>query len=393
VNSPHHTTALAAANNCKACHGSTVDKFDDGHYIPTRAVSNITPGTGDTQCKVAIGNTVVYNNATNTTPGVNPNQCQAGACTACHIPSTAVTPNILSNSANHHNTHLGDMTQGGVGACTWCHTTSGTTLDIRMCETCHGAGSLHNIQFAAAPANTTGYGHIGTNDDCYGCHGYYAKADLAPFQGPTAPTIYTIDGASGLMADAAPLVTITGQSFTNSLDYTDPMSGAVTKFTWKPVVVLSKEDAAGNVLSSVTVTPVSFTDAEIVVQLPALSQGDTVVYVLKTCDINSLTSRSNRKVISAGDPAFYAIIDCVRQGNYLNPETMTCTPASPAPEPTPEPTAAPTPEPTAAPTPEPTVAPTPEPTAAPTPAPTATPAPTKTPRPTATPRPTSRPRK
>ncbi len=70
-------------------------------------------------------------------------------------------------------------------------------------------------------------------------------------------------------------------------------------------------------------------------------------------------------------------------------------PATPTPEPTPEPSAEPTPEPSAEPTPTPSPTPTPEPSPTPTPEPsaepTATPQASATARPTATPAPTPRP--
>lgn len=86
---PHHINTNDAKNrNCKACHGSFVDSYNDGHYVPLYNKSEITPTT----------NFKVFN----ATSGR-----YWGGCFACHQPSAATSPNILSNKDNHHGEILG----------------------------------------------------------------------------------------------------------------------------------------------------------------------------------------------------------------------------------------------------------------------------------------------
>jgi hypothetical protein len=114
-------------------------------------------------------------------------------CEACHQADPTATPKpIFSNADNHHGTGIGatDPLQ-----CNWCHNvTSGIT--IRQCEACHGVKSIHNIQVdtpAAANlgsivpgAENLGYGHIGNDYDCKGCHWSWF-GNSAPFTAATVP--------------------------------------------------------------------------------------------------------------------------------------------------------------------------------------------------------------
>ena len=45
IRRPHHETQAAMDRHCQTCHGSLVDNYDDGHYIPISPVSNMTPDT------------------------------------------------------------------------------------------------------------------------------------------------------------------------------------------------------------------------------------------------------------------------------------------------------------------------------------------------------------
>ncbi|WP_306535952.1 IPT/TIG domain-containing protein [Geobacter sp.] len=258
ISSPHHVTTQAQQQNCQACHGSLIDNPGDGHFIPTYAKSSVTP------------NTKWFGN--------NPNDPKTyGGCAVCHQADLTTTPRpILSNQDTHHGTGIGfPPSQTGlpmqVGDCSWCHgnvTNNATLLDIRKCEQCHGIKSLHNIQVdtpAAANVGTivpgqesAGYGHIGNNSDCFGCHGFFGMADTA-----TAPaTIPSVSGVSKqvLAANVENVLTVQGQSFVNS----DSTGSVIVK----PVVTVTN----GSV--SLTVQPVSITDTEVKVTVPALVAGN-----------------------------------------------------------------------------------------------------------------------
>jgi hypothetical protein len=162
-----HDSAEAQAGICTICHGDIVDNMNDGHYIPTYEPSLVTPWPSSKDQS-----------------GVN----GEGNCVFCHYASVYESDDgpipIMSNAANHHNTGFYD--KSGT-KCGWCHdvysvdpdSISISAYSIRTCEGCHGMDSLHNIQADSdgdgiiTPGDELpGFGHIGHNDDCFGCHGF-----------------------------------------------------------------------------------------------------------------------------------------------------------------------------------------------------------------------------
>ena len=217
--SPHHVTDDAKNFDCSNCHGSIVDDYEDGHIIPTYPQSNITP---DTSYEFK-----------------NESGSKIGGCEACHEPELTADPEIRSNPDTHHN--LSGFT---VNNCDLCHQNDSTTvtpgqgnvvLDIRYCERCHGIKSLHNIQYDYPNTKgELGYGHIGDNWDCLGCHGYPAlyglsSADDAQFNiaslassggppiGAIIPTIHNIS-PSTITAGNDTNITINGLNFINEFN-------------------------------------------------------------------------------------------------------------------------------------------------------------------------------
>lgn len=259
TSTPHHTTDAAKAEDCKSCHGSLIDNPLDGHYIPTYAKSSVTPATK--------------------WKGNNPSDPKNyGGCAVCHQQDLAAQPRpILSNADTHHGTLLGFPQPDGsptVGNCNWCHG-SNTFLDIRVCERCHGVNSLHNIQVDtpnAANVGTVvpgqenpGYGHIGANSDCTGCHGPNSRA----LSNSAPTTIPTINGVSNqvLKTNVADMLTIKGQSLVSA----DSTGVNVSK----PVVSIT------NGTISLTIDPVSVTDTEIKIMVPALGTGNYELRLVK----------------------------------------------------------------------------------------------------------------
>lgn len=200
--SPHHVTQAAIDRICTDCHGSIIDDYNDGHAIPTYEPSLVTPDTS-------------FNNQSGS--------LKIGGCEACHEPGG---DNIHSNQATHHGTGLD---------CNLCHSGDDGMLDIRKCEDCHGVRSLHIIQY---DYNNTegmdGYGHIGSNWDCWGCHGWYDLYGVAsstnaltsalsilgdsPGGDLIAPTIYNITNP----VEEGNIATIIGIDFTSAQDDASP---------------------------------------------------------------------------------------------------------------------------------------------------------------------------
>jgi len=273
----HHLTANAQSGNCQACHGSLVNNRGDGHYIPSYAPSYVTPRPG-------------ANSGQGGTGATNPiNGRKQGACDYCHGITSADNPvpgysietasqfKIYQSDVTHHSTGFGaDGTK-----CTWCHNFS-APAPIRTCENCHGPTSLHNIQTSSAtppaaidPGNEDpGYGHIGSNADCNGCHGFTASATVD--FGPATPSVSGISTGT-VIAGQNKVLTITGSSFTS-------VSGGV--------VVTDFVTLSGN-SGSITLQPSSVTSTSIVVTIPGtLAPGN---YDLR---VANASKASNLKTLS-----------------------------------------------------------------------------------------------
>ncbi len=271
TSSPHHATADAVARHCKACHGSFVDNYDDGHYIPTYAKSMVTP---DTSCRDWTGTT-----------------CNAGGCEACHVASSAVSPAIYSNADTHHGTGLGVISGT---SCTWCHMDT-SALDIRRCEDCHGVASLHNIQAdsdnAANPGTIApgqenlGYGHIGNNWDCWGCHGWFDKYDVAPYSGATVPSISSLS-ATSVEAGVNTVLTINGASLTNNV--VDPYGNIVDTVT--------ANVALDNGSVAVTLQPTSVEEDQLIVTIPSTLAAGT--YDLQAVKGDKMSNKKTLLVVT-----------------------------------------------------------------------------------------------
>ena len=203
--------------------------------------------------------------------------------------TTALNPEvILSNRSLHHGTGLAHA-----GKCDWCHDFDVPYEEqIRTCESCHGPESLHSIQADSLNQDNLGtivvgledpgYGHVGHNDDCWGCHGFEQSG--GPFSGPVSPTIYTADHAV-IRAGTENTVILTGSAFTN-------ITGGTM---FESDVVLTASDG-----SSVTLTPDMILEHEaLAVTIPGdMAPGNYRIQASKPDGEENPSARSNPVVVS-----------------------------------------------------------------------------------------------
>ena len=262
--SVHHKTVWAKNGDCARCHGSLVASVDQGQAAPTYSPSLVTPYPSGKPN----GDTSMVSSA-----GTNP-----GNCNYCHNSANGLengTPNVPSpfgnitvftNKQNHHGTGLPNVTpipiaQGGltddVQTCTWCHDVSvpPTQVAIRVCQRCHDRATLHNIQYDSTPqtilqpgAEDPYFGHIGSNDDCWGCHGNNGVSMLStgPIAVATVPALSAMS-VSSIKAGVQVNLTLTGNGFVNSSNLTGQ--------TYDSDVQLTDANGVKTVLEPITVNP------------------------------------------------------------------------------------------------------------------------------------------
>ncbi|UCD34944.1 MAG: hypothetical protein JSU90_11730 [Nitrospiraceae bacterium] len=302
--SVHHFTAKAQSGDCKVCHGNVVNNIDDGHLIPGYAPSLLTP-------KPSGGVGAPF----------NVEGSGQGACNYCHSTGTgfpgSVAPGMVTdplftgpfgpvmvyrNTETHHSTGLGyyDNSQ-----CLWCHNMDNVgEAPIRRCEGCHGLESLHNIAIDSDDPDNVftpngenpGWSHIGSNQDCWGCHGYGAAAASAPYSGPTVPVIDRADIVN-VLAGTDTQITLTGTGFVNT------MNGV----TYSAIVSLS-----GSTGIPVQVTPESVSESTLVFTVPGTTAaGNYEVRALKE------DKQSNPAVISIVPDVTITFMKCDTKARLL----------------------------------------------------------------------------
>ncbi len=259
IRRPHHETQAAIDKHCKSCHGSLVDDYDDGHYIPTYSPTSMTP---DTKYKVI-----------NQTSGR-----KWGGCESCHEPnSTAVLPVYNNNNTHHRLGNLSGFINHDTTKCGTCHDMHNATYgsdSIRYCERCHGTNSLHNIQYDIANTSSIpGYGHLGPND-CQGCHASYVAGSLAPGSDLIVPTINSLSVNHVHEGEAVEL-TIHGDNFVTTVD-------GVTRSSI--VAITDGVITNGTTATNISINPTNITSSEITVTIPPLNKGIYAVYLLKDGD-------------------------------------------------------------------------------------------------------------
>ena len=298
--SPHHNgfgiqnTATSVQANCKRCHGSVIENPPTlastvPAWIPTYAPSLVTPW--------ASGKDV----ANNTTGVIGADgladRDPRGNCTYCHAAGSVTdpaflgpfgpVPNVLSNQATHHSTGFG--IQGD--KCFWCHgaPVASGAQEMRKCQNCHSVATLHNIQ-ADSPAagnlgrivpgaENLGWGHVGANWDCNGCHGFTATTASTQVSGSILPSLSGLSKAS-VTQGVATAITVNGESFLNT------MVSAFGNFDFTGQIQITDGQGVAQ-----TLVPTAVTAGSIDFVMPAdLAAGSYSVQILKATKLsNALT--------------------------------------------------------------------------------------------------------
>ena len=279
----HHATERAQQGNCFQCHGGIVrginvetlegkrpDFVNIGQTVPVSIPDYRTGIITPWRSKKPIADDSIVNSA-----GVHP-----GNCNFCHNTADGmtggtdeplklpdgriITVKIFTNEQNHHNTGFFNE-----GKCVWCHNLDGENIeesaeDIRVCQRCHDRSTIHNIEFDAIgdgidPGKEEPYfGHIGHNDNCWGCHGFSREKALEEIanqssNGVTDVIIPTLTSLSQrvISSGSEVLITASGNSFVNSMETTGS-DGTLMEFSWKSKVVLTDKKGQQTIIEPVT---------------------------------------------------------------------------------------------------------------------------------------------
>ncbi len=199
IASVHHLTKKAQEAQCPLCHGSLVNFPYGDHYIPDYRASMITPWPGDNYDDLT-GPSILFD-----PPIADYNNRRTGNCEHCHFSGTDIATGWLipTNYETHHGTGVGQPDSGSVHGCDICHDFSPPNHTIRACQKCHGAVTLHAIEFDAegdgiSPGSEKPFmGHIGNSMNCNGCHINWQVSGGLPSGGfgpaPQSNVIPTID--------------------------------------------------------------------------------------------------------------------------------------------------------------------------------------------------------
>ncbi len=301
ITTVHHATVQAQQGNCYECHGGVVrgidvdtlkgkrpDPDNPGQTLPVRVADyRISPIT------VWPSNKPDEDPLKVSSAGTHP-----GNCNFCHntgdgltdgtdepltlSDGSIVTVKIFTNEQNHHNTGFFNE-----GKCNWCHgldvtgNVSENTTATRICQRCHDISTIHNIEFDAVGDGIIPFeeepnlGHIGHNDNCWGCHGFKEGFDLSnqsiAYNGATGVIIPLITSLSqhSISRGTNTLITVEGSGFTNEMTFDKRIkdengnnildeNGLPTyetiRWSWKSQVALTSKEGEVTVIEPITQT-------------------------------------------------------------------------------------------------------------------------------------------
>ena len=258
----HHDTPKAKEALCAKCHGSLVRNLDEGLPPPTDIPGIITPRGSNKPNS----DTSTINSA-----GTHPGNCdfchntQDGQSTGTLMPSILGDITVFPNENNHHSTGVPEIVDSSKGSpCQWCHiidwpawyegdpVADKAPWQMRACQRCHDASSLHGIEVDIAGdgivpgAEAYNSGHIGNQDNCWGCHGN--DSDMIPLYTGGMPVVTAttprLDGISAVTwkQETEFTLDLQGNGFINQGEEYDPLTGNVTQTTFMPTVQLTDSD-------------------------------------------------------------------------------------------------------------------------------------------------------
>ncbi len=368
ASSTFNATYWAADRHCTNCHGDGyLDNYDDGHYVPSYNVSMVTPMASfkvNDSGKLWGGCLACHDDGTEGTQAVYNSDTTHHTvrfwigyqCNDCHVTSGfRAEPNPDRNPAPNANVLRIWYNQSYPSYTTmfgWDTTTRhlevrnntiftygnggiGDTLNGTGCEKCHSVRDLHNIETASPGRDITqtltdeipGYGHIGNNSDCNGCHQGWAGSVENPFPGPKAMMIDSV--APGVLtADVATDVTITGSGFVEA-PYTatvlvDGVSTTPKSVTETSIVatvnlaagahsIVVQKDVATTVLTTVmavkpgTITSAKLAGTTLTIDGAGLGAGQTMVVIVKSdgtrVSSDSITSSTDTQIVAVASQA------------------------------------------------------------------------------------------
>ena len=270
----HHDTPKAKEALCGDCHGSLIRSLDAGQPPAPYSPTMITPWkSGKPNADTSI------TSSAGTHPG-NCNFCHNtadGTDTGTPTDTTFGLITVFTNYQNHHGTGVPTITDSSKGSpCDWCHLTTFPAdytpypdepveaWAIRGCQRCHDIASLHNIEADVAgdgiiPGAEDPYnGHIGNQDNCWGCHGNNRELIVTAAGLPiTSATTPQLDGISTVTWKEGTTfnLDLTGNSFFNQGDEYNPNTGETQQATFTPTIQLTDKEGNSTVLDPFTAEP------------------------------------------------------------------------------------------------------------------------------------------
>ncbi|MCX9026269.1 MAG: IPT/TIG domain-containing protein [Candidatus Methanoperedens sp.] len=365
ASSTFNATHWAADRHCTNCHSDGyLDNYDDGHYVPPYNASMVTPMAsykindsgklwgGCLACHDAgtVGTTPVYN-SDDTHHTV---RFWVGyQCNNCHVssgfraepipdynpePSAAALRVWYNQSYPSYTTMFGwDTTKTHFELRNSTLLNAGDTINGTGCEKCHSVRDLHNIETPAPDLGLSrdqvlagevpGYGHIGNNSDCSGCHAGWKGGVVNPFQGPKAMQIDSVTPGV-LVAGVATDIAIAGNNFVES-PYTakvlvDGVATTTKSITDSAIVVtvnlgigvhsvVVQKDVATTVLTTVialkpgTIASAKLSGTTLTITGAGLGAGQTMVVVAKADGTlkasDSITSSTDTQTVAVASQA------------------------------------------------------------------------------------------
>ena len=292
----HHDTPKAKEALCAECHGSLVRNLDEGLPPPADIPGIITPRGSN-----KLGADFSTINSAGTHPG-NCDFChntQDGQSTGTLMPSVLGDITVFQNRNNHHSTGIHEIEGSSKGSpCQWCHiiewpawyegdpAADRTPWQMRACQRCHDATSLHGIEVdtigdgIVPGAEAYNSGHIGNQDNCWGCHGN--DSDMIPVYTGGMPVVTAttpqLDGISAVTWEWGTefVLDLKGNGFINQGEEYDPLTGNTTQTTFMPTVQLTGSDGDITIL-----TPFTAEAGFISVTIPWLADGNYQIQVKK----------------------------------------------------------------------------------------------------------------